>query len=65
MQRDLVRSSPGSGRSDDRPDHACDLRDHPAAGAAHVLDFFSAERRKGGSNILFMTTLGLHPVTPN
>lgn len=33
-------------------------------GDEHTLDFFSAERHKGGSNILFTTTLGLHPVIP-
>jgi fibro-slime domain-containing protein len=33
-------------------------------GEEHTLDFFSAERHKGGSNILFTTTLGLHPVVP-
>jgi fibro-slime domain-containing protein len=33
-------------------------------GSLHTLDFFSAERHKGGSNILFTTTLGLQPVTP-
>jgi fibro-slime domain-containing protein len=30
-------------------------------GQAYPLDFFAAERHKGGSNILFSTTLELHP----
>lgn len=33
-------------------------------GQVYTLDFFSAERHKGGSNILFTTTLGLRPTIP-
>jgi fibro-slime domain-containing protein len=33
-------------------------------GEGHTLDFFSAERHKTGSNILFTTTLGLQSVVP-